>query len=155
MRTTLRKRIEAAFADTAMPPLDRIVTDPRNPFAIDLLDAFKGLRWQDVPMTLARDYTMEFRYFTPEALVYYLPAFLLMGFTRWPIGYGDLHHYLIDAFAPPVEEDVELRSYFLRWTNLLTPKQKRLVRKYVNQELKENPGYSKEKDERTLRFWNS
>lgn len=155
MRTALKKRIEAAFADTPMPSHDHIVTNPETPFSADLLYAFQGLRWQDVPLKLARDYTMEFRRFTPEALVYYLPVFLMAGFTIWPPDFGDLHHYLIHSFIPPIKDDMESFDHFRRWTGLLTPKQKRLVRKYVNDYLKDEPGWDKEQKERTLRFWNS
>src|SRR5687768_6105693 len=61
-------------------------------------EVFRGRFWHEVSVSQLDYHASALRQFTPEAFVYYLPAFLLASLSNENLGLTDI---VIDVLSPP------------------------------------------------------
>lgn len=133
--------IEEAFASVA-PPAHVALGDDDD--SRGLADAFAGKRWQDVPIEVLRDQAMLLPLFTPEAMRYYLPAFLRACAASYRTA-GDIPGSLSFQLIPP--RDPAARARFHAAMDPLSPDQRRAVRAFL-EHMRDRHG-----DDDALRQW--
>jgi hypothetical protein len=80
---TARDSIESAFAEVPYPGDDRIAEHQNCPECDDVREHFRGATWRGHTVTELQQYQYVFPLFTPEALQYFLPAFMLVSLGAW------------------------------------------------------------------------
>lgn len=78
----LAARIKKAFTDAPYPGDDRLVLDLRHFESGEVVHAFAGRHWKELPLDFLSAHLMSRHNFTPEAFRYYLPAYLLASLRR-------------------------------------------------------------------------
>jgi hypothetical protein len=75
---TVNAALYTAFVDVPHPGDKNIVVDQDtfDPEGADVVRAFTGMRWQDVSAEMVRRFKDALPLFTPEAFVFYLPAYM-------------------------------------------------------------------------------
>lgn len=68
----------AAFADMPYPGDENIVVDQDvfDPECAEIVRAFTGMKWQDVPVEMVRRFKDALPLFTPEAFGFYVPTYM-------------------------------------------------------------------------------
>jgi hypothetical protein len=114
---TLVRQIGEAFGDVAYPG-DSCLTEGCSSEAVDIADFLKGRRWQDLRLDeLVRNHESLF-FMTPEAIRYYLPAFLVASILHYRDA-NPIPSTLV--FLLRVPKDAEDRSRFqTRFRSLAT-----------------------------------
>jgi hypothetical protein len=79
--------VEEAFKDVTRPSDDRLVQG-RSIEALQIQDFFRGKHWSEITLhALQHDYIGDgsacLWFMTPEAVIYYLPAYLLIACTEY------------------------------------------------------------------------
>jgi hypothetical protein len=98
----VRREIEAAFADAPRPADDRLVIhgDATSGDDAEIAAAFRGKRWDELPLELLTYHHEALFFMTPEAYRYFLPAYLTacMGGVRRA---GNIVSAVISSLTPP------------------------------------------------------
>jgi hypothetical protein len=106
--TVLARQIGEAFRDVPYPG-DSCLTEGASSEAVDIADFLKGRRWQDLRLDeLVRNHESVF-FMTPEAIRYYLPAFLVVSVLHYQ-GANPIPSTLLFLLRLP--KDAEDRSRF-------------------------------------------
>lgn len=140
----LKQEIAAAFADVPYPGDDGLV-DGNNPYdleAVALVAAFKGKHWKQLTPQDLRYHELAF--LSPEALHFYLPAYLIGSLYDYgQTTYGDIIQSTVFSLMledGDTAQDQMLRQRDLKRFAVFTPTQKRAIRsflEYVRDELPE------------------
>lgn len=80
---TVRESIESAFAEVPYPGDDRITDHKNCPECDDVAEHFRGATWRGHTVAELQQYQSVLPLFTPEALQYFLPAFMLVSLGAW------------------------------------------------------------------------
>lgn len=80
---SLQESIESAFADVPYPGDDRIADHKDCPECDDVREHFRGATWRGHTVAELQQYQSVLPLFTPEALQYFLPAFMLVSLGAW------------------------------------------------------------------------
>jgi hypothetical protein len=101
-RQRLRREIEAAFADAPRPADDHLVRHPDATSGDDaeIAAAFRGKRWDELPIELLAHHHEAVFFLTPEAYRYFLPAYLIacVGGVRRA---GNIASAVVSSLTPP------------------------------------------------------
>ncbi len=101
----LTQLIEAAFAETAYPGDERLVSESCD---LEVAAAFRGRHWRELPLDMLARYHEALFFFTPEAYCYYLPAFLLASALHYDE--ADLiPHSVVFSLIAPTQREIILR----------------------------------------------
>jgi hypothetical protein len=80
---TVSESIESAFADVPYPGDDRIADHQNCPECDDVREHFRGATWRGHNVAELQQYQSVLPLFTPEALQYFFPAFMLVSLGAW------------------------------------------------------------------------
>ena len=104
------RQIEGAFADVSYPR-DIRLTEGSSSDAFETEQFLKNRKWQDLELNeLVRNHESVF-FLTPEALRYYIPAFLLSSVLNYKEA-NPIPDTLIFLLTPPATEDPASRIRF-------------------------------------------
>ncbi|RKH44349.1 DUF6714 family protein [Corallococcus llansteffanensis] len=122
----LRRQIENAFADVPRPADDRIAYAPDAWETPELLSDFRGQHWKDLPVERVRQHAAHLSLLSPEALPYYLPAYLLAALTDF-----DVRDFLLSQLSIPDESNPDLRRDFQRRFDVLSSAQRNAIQAFL------------------------
>ena len=111
LRQRVAKQIEEAFADTPYPRDNNIGSTDRDDDR-DIELALRGQHWREITLEAIFEYRGHLPFLTPNALQFYLPAFMLATLNHYS-EVDTLSSNLIFMLAPPGEENDEFSAYFL------------------------------------------
>lgn len=155
-KKVLVKEIENAFANVILDPKDPLVTDLKHWEADDLIMAFKGKHWRDIPLKDLYINRFAISLLTPSAFLFYLPAFLVKPIlARYGSKYhpGEIEEFIFYNLTPPPEENNCATTKLLDRIKQFTPEQESAVRNYIKYWLDDNPTYTKLFGEKAKIFW--
>jgi len=127
-----REAIESAFAGVAYPGDDNITVcncaDCRR-----VTGCFRGTTWRDHSLEQLQQHQIAIALFTPEALQYFLPAFLLRTLGAWEdtclLPFLIAQHFLMPKpGGDPVRQQARLRCLAI-----LTPGQRQALVAYLRE----------------------
>lgn len=160
LRARIEQQIESAFADTPYPGDDLIGKSTAD----DVVRAFRGTHWRDLPLKQIIDYGMDLQALTPEGFRFYLPAFLL-ALLRYYGQVNTLPISLMHSLAPP-DPTLYLKyqekqsphnsvSDFLSRVSVFTLREKAAIREFLLSYRKLYPEATREQRHlnRALDFW--
>ncbi len=145
---TLIEKIKEAFQSVEYPGDTNLIAHPEYQEPYEMLQAFKGKRWQEVDVELGLYWRMNMSSFTTEAFQYYLPGFMIAALDEESI---DMDVFLVATLKPPT--DPSMRERFLDRISLLTAAQRSVVYEFLKGFYDDNPHYSIDQDDKTLSFW--
>ena len=122
----LRLQIENAFADVPRPAEDRIAYAPGAWETPELIRDFRGQHWKGIPVERIRQHAAHLSLLSPEALPYYLPAYLLAALTDL-----DVRDFLLSQLSIPDESHPDLRSTFQHRFDALSSAQRNAIRMFL------------------------
>ncbi|MCY1031136.1 hypothetical protein OV207_06680 [Corallococcus sp. BB11-1] len=122
----LRQQIEDAFSDVPRPDDSCIAYAPEAWETAELSRDFRGMHWKDVPAQRIRQHAAHLSLLSPEALHYYLPAYLLAALTD-----PDVRDFLLSQLSIPDESHPELRTHFKSRFDTLPPQQRNVVQTFL------------------------
>lgn len=123
------RQIENAFR-AAQYPGDHFLTEGGSSEAADIAEFLRGRRWQDLKIEeLAPNHESIF-FMSPEALRYYLPAFLLAGVLQYENA-GQIPSSLIFLLRPAGSKDPTAEARFRRRFGPLSNSQRRAIRAFL------------------------
>lgn len=122
----LRRQVEDAFADVLRPEKKRVAYARGAWETPKLVRDFGGRHWKDVPIDKVRDHAAHLSLFTPEALAYYLPAYLSAALVDL-----DVRDFLLSSLTISDEAQPDLRAFFLRRFDRLSPPQRNAIRMFL------------------------
>ncbi|RKH13039.1 hypothetical protein D7V97_06660 [Corallococcus sp. CA053C] len=122
----LRRHIENAFADVPRPADDRIAYAPGAWETPELIRDFRGRHWKDIPVERIRQHAAHLSLLSPEALPYYLPAYLLAALTDL-----DVRDFLLSQLSIPDESHPDVRKYFQQRFGLLSSAQRNAIQMFL------------------------
>jgi hypothetical protein len=145
---TVRERISAAFADTPSPAENEVVAAPpgADPEYDQVAAAFRGKRWQDLEPGQVLSFADSLPLFTPKALRYYLPAYMLVSVgpvtdsevereavpgRKANPGFESLDVSNFVLFRLMVPESRDEREYFLSYASLFNTEERKAVARYL------------------------
>src|SRR5260221_12598490 len=79
----VQESIESAFADVPYPGDNGIADHKDCPECDDVRAHFRGASWRGHTVAELQQYQSVLPLFTPEALQYFLPAFMLVSLGAW------------------------------------------------------------------------
>jgi hypothetical protein len=120
---TLKRQIADAFADVPYPGDDRIVDDPSDWEAADLLACFKGRHWK--ALTHEDLFQNSLTFVGLEAFSFYLPAYLYAALDD----YKDLTDVVY--LLCPTTDNPKLLEWDLRRFDRLNARQRAAVRSFL------------------------
>ena len=142
--------VETAFEGRALPDDDAIVKNHGQYWADDVAAAFRGKHWRDVSPALVSEYRYSLQFFTPAALCFYLPAFIILSLT-WPGATLDMAwEGLFTILTPPIDPG---DSEFDRRFASLSPPQRRTVSRFVEHYVAIEASNPQDGRERTIAYW--
>ncbi|NOK23187.1 DUF6714 family protein [Corallococcus carmarthensis] len=122
----LRRLIEHAFSDVPRPEKKHIAYARGAWETPKLVRDFGGRHWKDVPLGKVRDHAAHLSLFSPEAMTYYLPAYLNAALVDL-----DVRDFLLSSLTISDEAQPELRAFFLRRFDRLSPTQRSAIRMFL------------------------
>lgn len=102
---TVRESIESAFADVLYPGDDHIADHQDCPECDDVRQHFRGATWRGHTVAELQQYQSVLPLFTPAALQYFLPAYMLVSLGAW--SEADLIPFSILQMCLPSPLDAE------------------------------------------------
>jgi hypothetical protein len=142
--------VEIAFEGQSLSDDDAIVENPGHYWADDVASAFRGKHWRDVSPALVSQYRYSLKFFTPAALCFYLPAFMVLSLT-WPGATLDMAlDGLFTTFTPPIGPlDPEFDRRFVS----LSPRQRHTVSRFAEHYVAIEASSPQDGRERTIAYW--
>lgn len=122
----LRRIIEHAFSGVPCPEKKHISYARGAWETPKLVRDFGGRHWKDVPIEKVRDHAAHLSLFSPEAMTYYLPAYLNAALVD-----PDVRDFLLSALTISDETQPDLRALFLRMFGRLSPPQRSAIRMFL------------------------
>ena len=129
MATSLKQRIEEAFANVPYPGDEHITHCPYRCSECTRVAAFfKGRTMTDLTLEELRVQHVALSLFTPEAFHYFLPAFMRVSMDRYEK--GDL---IPDGIRFHFEYNAEIQGHFVVRMSKFTPAQRKTIIDYLIQ----------------------
>src|SRR5213593_3041622 len=130
---TVQESIESAFADVPYPGDDRIADHKDCPECDDVREHFRGVTWRGHTVAELQQYQSALPLFTPAALQYFLPAFMLVSLGAW--SEADMIPFAILQMCMPSqpEADAALRRHHEELFSAFTRPQREVIAAYLRE----------------------
>jgi hypothetical protein len=130
---TVLESIELAFADVPYPGDDKIAEHKDCPECDDIREHFRGSTWRGHTVDELQQYQSALSLFTPEALLYFLPAFMLVSLGEWDEA-DDIPFFIMCIFLPSdVESDDDHRHYRQERFEIFTQRQRETIASFLRE----------------------
>lgn len=140
-RKEIIQEVERSFANTTYPGDDKLVMNPNHYEADDVIQDFKGKRWEEITLELAYKHRLSLPLFTSEAFRFYLPG-LLVAALQAPDeaeqNPGEVLEFIFYSLIPLKNEDKYQTKLFDR-INSFTSQQKASLAKFIHYFTETNP----------------
>jgi hypothetical protein len=154
-RKEIIEEIEHAFANITYPGDDRLVINPSHYEADDVIQDFKGKRWEEITLELAYKHRLSLPLFTSEAFCFYLPG-LLVAALRAPAeskqNPGEILELIFYSLIPLKDESDDTARLFDR-IKCFTPQQKASLGKFVRFFIQTNPNLNELYGDAASELW--
>ncbi len=137
--------IEETFADVDYPGDDHLAASKERWESVKFAEAIRGKHWKELSEDILY-YADDLTWLTPEAIRFYLPAFLIPVLK--PCGYSDWVYWFLQPLYPPGSKHAERFRYKL---SAFSAEEKAVLRAFVRLAI-EAGALCREKE--TLKFWN-
>ena len=130
---TTRELIEAAFAEVPYPGDDNIGDDMSCGECKDIAEHFRGTTWGDHFLAELQKQQSALSFFSPEALQYFLPAYMIASMGHWKeadmIPSSILYRWLP---SKPDETDA-MRQYRIERQSIFSSAQRATIAAYLRE----------------------
>lgn len=130
---TVRESIESAFADVPYPGDDRIADHQDCPECDDVRQHFRGATWCGHTVAELQQYQSVLPLFTPAALQYFLPAYMLVSLDAWSEADMIPFSILQMCLPPRSDTDAGLHRYHDERFSIFTPSQRAAIAAYLQE----------------------
>jgi hypothetical protein len=130
---TIRESIEKAFADVPYPGDDQIADHKDCPECDDIKTHFRGKNWRGHSVEELQQYQSALSLFTPQALKYFLPAFMLASLGAWREADDIPSSIMFMCLPPEPEEDAGMKQHWRERFELLTSMQRKAIAAYLQE----------------------
>lgn len=141
--------IEKTFEDVEYPGDDNLAAYKDNWESIYFAKAVKGKHWKELSKDVLLKYEDSLNQLTPEAIRFYMPAFLIAELSPGGLGYNPFVFWF--QLTPPDPAKVKHMEVFLSKLSAFTPDEKAVLRAYVKLEIEANYLFD---EEEMIKFWN-
>ena len=148
MLLKLIAEIEKTFVDVEYPGDDHLATSKIRWDSLEFAEAVKGKHWKELSKDVLLEYAAELIWLTPEAVRFYLPAFMIAELGPDGLGYNSYTFTFLQPSDPSNSKLMELFSYKL---SAFTADEKAVLRAFVKFGIEVDHIYD---DEETVKFWN-
>lgn len=124
----LARKIRDVFSSNEYPGDDKLVAGD-DPECLEIRAAFKGKRWEEVPLPVLDYHYSSLSFFSPEAYRYYLPAFLLASVLSYRAA-GMVPGATVFSLTAPRTQG-KIMDWFLERIRGLTPSQKAVIKEFL------------------------
>jgi len=128
---TIQESIESAFADVPYPGDDRIAEHMDCPECDDVREHFRGTTWRGHTVAELQRYQSVLPLFTPEALQYFLPAYMLVSLGAWREADDIPFSVLYMCLPSDPSEDAGLQEHSRKRFGIFTPRQRQAIAAYL------------------------
>src|SRR5215471_13275130 len=125
--------IESAFADVPYPGDDRIADHQNCPECDDVREHFRGATWHGHTVGELQQYQSVLPLFTPQALQYFLPAFMLVSLGAWREADDIPFSILYLCLPSDTSEDAGLQQHRRERYAIFTPRQREAIAAYLRE----------------------
>lgn len=147
------RRIEEAFADVPYPGDDHLVVG-WTPEDVEIASFLRGRRWQNLPLEwLARNHEVVF-FMTPEALRFYLPAYLIASLLHYDQA-GNIPSSVMFLLELPSADDSDGQGRFQARFEPLSRRQREAIKAFIEYLRDEHGEAYPEDTSPLLRWWAS
>jgi hypothetical protein len=130
---SVQESIESAFADVPYPGDDRIADHKDCPECDDVREHFRGTTWRDHTVAELQQYQSVLPLFTPAALQYFLPAYMLVSLSAWQEADMIPFSILCMCLPPPSDTDAGLRQHTCERFSVFTRPQRAAIAAYLQE----------------------
>lgn len=130
---TIHEIIEPAFADVAYPGDERIAEHENCPECNAVRAHFRGASWRGHTVEELQQYQSALSLFTPEALQYFLPAFMLVSLGAWRQADNIPSSILYQCLPPGPDTNEGLEEYWRERFEILTRPQREAVAEFLKE----------------------
>jgi hypothetical protein len=130
---TARESIESAFAEVSYPGDDRIAEHKDCPECDDVREHFRGATWRGHTVAELQQYQSVLPLFTPEALRYFLPAFMLVSLGAWREADDIPFSILYMCLPSDPSEEAGLKQHRRERFDIFTPRQREAIAAYLRE----------------------
>jgi hypothetical protein len=130
---TARESIEAAFAEVLYPGDDRIAEHKDCPECDDVREHFCGATWRGHTVAELQQYQSVLPLFTPEALQYFLPAFMLVSLGAWREADDIPFSILYMCLPSDPSEEAGLQQHRRERFEIFTSRQREAIAAYLRE----------------------
>jgi hypothetical protein len=130
---SVQESIESAFADVPYPGDDRIADHKDCPECDDVREHFRGATWHGHTVSELQQYQSVLTLFTPAALQYFLPAYMLVSLGAW--SEADMIPFYILQMCLPSRPDADaaLRQHHEERFSVFTRAQRAAIAAYLQE----------------------
>lgn len=128
---TAQESIESAFADVPYPGDDRIADHKDCPECDDVREHFQGATWRGHNVAELQQYQSVLTLFTPQALQYFLPAFMLVSLGAWREADDIPFSILYMCLPSDSSEEAGLRQHRRERFEIFTRRQRKAIADYL------------------------
>jgi hypothetical protein len=147
----LAAEIEGAFESLSYPGDDDLIGAPTHWEAPEVLEAFRGKHWKDVPLSVLFTHRLSLPLFSDEAFRFYLPAYLVAALLH-PEEVDTLRENVFFSLTPPESEGPRASSFMERMKRF-DAQQTAAIRRFVELYVQQETSYPDSNRERALMFW--
>lgn len=128
----LVREIEGAFANVEYPGDEKLVYDTSGKHleCVEVADALRGKNWRELSVEELRYSPSNLHFMTPEAVHYYLPAYLRASMLSYDEAGAVPETLLWILKSPPATRTDDQRA-FASFADRLTPRQKAVIRSFL------------------------
>ena len=138
----LKNQIFKTFADTKQPAKEDIALGDYEQCK-EMRNDFAGIKWQEISDELLLKQYDAIPLFTPQAFIYFLPAFLIYTLKNFD-SHSLLGEFTIYALTPDKKWNLDnMKSYWTERLSLLSNKQMEVIYDFLDL-AKQNPIYEYE-----------
>jgi hypothetical protein len=130
---TIIESIESAFADVPYPGDDRIAEHKDCPECDDIRAHFRGSTWRGHTVNELQQYQSALSLFTPEALHYFLPAFMVVSLGAWDEADNIPFSIMCIFLSREAESDENQRQYRQERFEIFTQSQREAIVVYLRE----------------------
>lgn len=143
--------IEGAFESLSYPGDDDLIGARMHWEAPEVLEAFRGRHWKDVPLSVLFTHRLSLPLFSNEAFRFYLPAYLVAAVLH-PEEVDTLRENVFFSLTPPELEGPQA-SLFVERMNRFDARQAAAIRRFIELYVQQETSYPDASRERALTFW--
>jgi hypothetical protein len=129
----VQESIESAFADVPYPGDDRIADHKDCPECDDVRKHFRGATWHGHTVAELQQYQSVLPLFTPAALQYFLPAYMIVSLGAWSEA-DMIPFFILQMCLPPrLDADSGLHQHHDERFSVFTQPQKAAIAAYLQE----------------------